>query len=100
MQSPKGTGVAQVVIKDLLVAAALLVFVVPASAHASSFIWGNETGEPTQIEMSSGGIYTVPLNTPAPGYVLDPFAFGPLSAVLYRIDNSSGSPVREQLATF
>ncbi|MBI5470139.1 hypothetical protein HY968_02340 [Candidatus Kaiserbacteria bacterium] len=81
--------------------AAAFIFALPVSAHASTFIWGDENGgTPTQIEISHGGTYEVPLNTPAPAYIFDPLAFGPVSGVLYAIDNSGATPARVQIGTF
>ena len=82
--------------------AAFLLIALPSFAHASSsLVWGDQNGgTPTQIEIFDGGTYAVPLNTPAPAYIVPSLLiFGPVSATLYRIMGPAEAPVREEIAS-
>ncbi|OGG52840.1 hypothetical protein A3H16_03885 [Candidatus Kaiserbacteria bacterium RIFCSPLOWO2_12_FULL_53_8] len=83
-----------------VVGASFLFLASPSFAAASSLVWGNvEGGDPVRIEILDGGTYVVPLNTPAPAFIDSPFAFFDFTGTLYRIDDSGGTPVREEIAT-
>lgn len=72
----------------------------PSFASASSIVWGDQSGgTPAQIEITKGGTYAVPLDTPAPAYISVPPEYGAVSGTLFYIDNSSDSPVRQKVAT-
>ena len=74
--------------------ASIFFFCNPTHAHASSLLWGDENGSiPTQVEITDGGTYSVPLNTPASIYMVTP-PIGPAFGLLYSVENG----VRTQIA--
>ena len=71
----------------------------PVIAGTSTLVWGNSDGtDPQQITMEDGGTYAVPLNTAAPAYIMNTAA-GPVIGILFYIDTSGESPVRQSVAT-
>ena len=71
----------------------------PGNVGTSTHVWGNSDGtDPQQITMEDGGTYTVPLNTAAPAYIMNTAA-GPVIGILFYIDTSGDSPVRQSVAT-
>ena len=71
----------------------------PGNIGSTTLVWGNSDGtDPQQITMEDGGTYVVPLNTAAPAYITNTAA-GPVIGILFYIDTSGESPVRQSVAT-
>ncbi|MDO8576438.1 MAG: HYR domain-containing protein [bacterium] len=72
---------------------------VVAPTGSGALVWGNADGtNPQQITLEDGGTYAVSFNTAAPAYIMTTAA-GPVIGILFYIDTSGESPVRQSVAT-